>query len=71
MYDDPNTSTATHIPRLLKAEEVADATGLSKARVYELVRLDMLPAVRLGRSVRFRADQLDQWMQAGGTREAA
>jgi excisionase family DNA binding protein len=53
------------LPRLLKAEEVAEATGLSLPRVYELVRAGVLPAVRLGRSVRFHPDVLQNFLEGG------
>lgn len=59
-------TTAT-VPRLLTAREVAEALGLPKWRVYQLARDEGLPAVRLGRSLRFDADALAEWLQAGGT----
>ena len=58
----------THeLPRLLTAEEVAAATGLPLARVYELARDGSMPCVRLGRAVRFSAPALCQWIENGGT----
>lgn len=45
------TATAAPAPplvRLLTAEEVADALGVSKERVWQLTREGKLPAVRLG-----------------------
>ena len=47
--------SARYLPRLLTAAEVAGQTGLSAARVYELVRAGQIPHVRLGRAVRFSA----------------
>ena len=44
------------VPRLLSARHVAEQTGLSLYRVYELARLGILPHKRLGRSVVFTAD---------------
>ncbi len=35
-------------------------------RVYALVREGLLPHVRLGRQIRFDADQLDEWKRNGG-----
>lgn len=59
-------TTAT-LPRLLTAREVSEALGLPKWRVYQLARDEGLPAVRLGRSLRFDADALAAWIEAGGT----
>lgn len=52
--------------RLYRAEEVAPFLDVSCARVYELVRLGILPSVRLGRQVRFDAVAIGQWIAAGG-----
>lgn len=60
----------TQLPRLLRAEDVAEATGLTKARIYELVRRNEIPAVRVGRSVRFSEAALLEWLRTGGTRAA-
>lgn len=61
----------TSLPRLLTADEVADATGLPKARVYELARDGDMPSVRLGRAVRFSETALLAWIEAGGTQQEA
>lgn len=45
------TATAAPAPplvRLLTADEVADALGVTKERVWQLTREGKLPAVRLG-----------------------
>lgn len=55
------------LPRLLTAREVADRTGIPLSRIYELVRLEKLPHVRLGRAVRFSAEAVREWLDAGGT----
>ena len=54
------------LPRLLTAREVADALGVSEARVYELARMGLLPATRLGRQVRFNARAVAEWIESGG-----
>lgn len=51
---------------LLKVEDVASILNVKSFRVYELIRLGLLPAVRLGRQVRVDTDQLDSWIAAGG-----
>lgn len=62
--------TDARLPRLLTAEAVAEATGLSRARVYELARNGEMPAVRLGRAVRFAESALLSWISRGGTTSA-
>ena len=57
------------LPRLITAAELAASLGLSVARIYELVREQGLPAVRLGRSLRFDPEAVSEWLRSGGTRE--
>ena len=45
-------------PKLLRMKDVAQMLGISKSYAYELTRRGQLPAVRLGRSVRVRPDDL-------------
>lgn len=52
--------------RLLTAAEAAEILAVTPARVYELVRQDVLPHVRLGRQVRIDPDRLEEWIAAGG-----
>lgn len=60
-------SEESTLPKLLTAAEVSAATGISKFRLYALVRLELMPAIRLGRSVRFDPRRLAEWLDAGGT----
>lgn len=48
--------------RLLKANEVAEALQVPKPRVYELARQQLLPAVRIGRQIRFRPEAIETWL---------
>ncbi|MGD1149134.1 MAG: helix-turn-helix domain-containing protein [Thermoanaerobaculaceae bacterium] len=52
--------------QLLRVEKVAELLDTSTARVYELIRLRLLPAVRLGRQVRVAQEALDEWVRNGG-----
>ena len=38
--------------KFLTVNEIAETMGLSTGRVYEAIRLGLLPAVRIGRQVR-------------------
>jgi excisionase family DNA binding protein len=48
--------------RLLRPKEAAEILQLSQVQVYRLVRQGELPAVIIGKSVRFRADQLSDFV---------
>jgi excisionase family DNA binding protein len=50
--------------RLLTAGEVAESLQVPKPRVYELARQRMLPAIRIGRQIRFREQALETWLAA-------
>ena len=55
--------------RLVRVEDAAGALGVSTQRIYEMIRVGILPpgvAVRLGRQVRIDAGQLAAWLKAGG-----
>lgn len=52
--------------RLLTVKEVADVLRVTPARVYEMGRLRVLPAVRLGRTVRFDEAELQKFIVGGG-----
>lgn len=49
--------------RLIRAEEVANALGISRLRVYQLARVGELPSVRLGtKSIRFDPEAVEAWV---------
>jgi excisionase family DNA binding protein len=50
--------------RLLTAEEVAERLRVTKSFVYDQARAGNLPHVRVGRYVRFHADDIDAWINA-------
>jgi len=55
------------LPRLLTVREVArPILQVSESRVFELVRLKILPAVKLGRQVRIHPAALSQFIENGG-----
>ncbi len=47
--------------RLLTAEEVGQRLGMSAWSVYELAKRRQIPHMRIGRRMRFRQADLDQW----------
>jgi excisionase family DNA binding protein len=58
--------------RLLTAKEAARALNVPLSRVYELVRLGILPCVRIGeRQIRFDELALREWAAKGGSTQQA
>jgi excisionase family DNA binding protein len=51
------------VDRLLTAPEVAGRLRLATHSVYALVRRDEIPHLRLGRTVRFRPEAVDEWLR--------
>ena len=63
-----STSTASvPLSPLVNAKDISAELGLPLPRVYELVRERQMPAVRLGRALRFDRDQVRAWLAEGGT----
>ena len=52
---------------LLSADQVAARLGLHPDQVYYHARKGQIPSVRIGRSVWFVEDQIDRWLETGGT----
>jgi excisionase family DNA binding protein len=53
---------------LLTARQVADLLGVSTETVLRWTRRGDLPAIRLpGGAIRFREDELDEWLVARAT----
>lgn len=53
---------------LMIADEVAELLRIDKQRVYELVRANQIPFIRLGdRQYRFSAQAIENFLTGGGT----
>ena len=53
-------------PLLLNAIEVADLCGLSPKSIRRLARSGVLPqGLRIGRSVRWRREEIENWVSGG------
>ena len=57
---------STELKKLETAEFVAPMLGLSKQALYEAVRRELLPSVKIGRRIRFNLDELADWVSRGG-----
>ena len=51
---------------LLDMDETSAMLGVGKPRAYELVRLGILPHVRLGRQIRVSRKALEEFIVQGG-----
>ena len=56
--------------RWVGVEDVAKHLGVNKASVYRWIEKMGLPAHRVGRLFRFKISEVDDWVRAGGAREA-
>ena len=50
---------------IMTVQEVAQYLRLSRAKVYRLAKAGKIPAMRIGRSWRFRKDMIDDWFRQG------
>ena len=48
---------------LLKPSEVAEALGIGRSLIYELIAQGQIPSVRLGRCIRVPAEALKRWLE--------
>lgn len=53
---------------LLMVGDVAERLRTTPRAVYDMVQAGLLPAVRVGRFVRFQPRSLSQWIEQGGAR---
>jgi excisionase family DNA binding protein len=56
-----NIDVAEPFPAILTVHELALYLRLSEAMIYRLARAKKLPFVRIGKSMRFQKDQIDEW----------
>ncbi|RPJ25449.1 MAG: DNA-binding protein [Chloroflexi bacterium] len=54
--------TTKNNPLILTVHDVAEYLRMSEAKVYRLAKEQQLPAVRIGKTWRFRKDLLDEWL---------
>ena len=56
--------------QILVAEEVAELLRVDKQRIYELVRTNQIPFIRLGeRQYRFSAQAIENFLRGSGTQK--
>jgi len=60
------TSVSPQLPPMLTADEASTMLRVRKPQLYALARDGIVPAVRIGRAIRFNRDQLRAWIESGG-----
>jgi excisionase family DNA binding protein len=48
---------------LLKPEQAAELLAVRTSWIYEAVRTNRLPCLRIGRHIRFTREMLEQWLR--------
>jgi len=56
-------TTETPQPMLLNISQVARALGLSRGKVYQLIRQEKLPVIPFGRAKRVLPASLQDWLK--------
>ncbi len=59
----PQVQTIPSQPMALTITQVAQALGLSRSKVYQLIYQEGLPTVRFGRALRVRHAALLHWLE--------
>jgi excisionase family DNA binding protein len=59
----PATLQPSLQPQLLSIPEVARALSIGQTKVYDLIKTDGLPTIKLGRMTRISVASLQQWIQ--------
>ena len=66
LQDLRRNESSQHAPRYLRIREVEKRTGFRPGYIYQLHAQGKIPSQKVGRSLRFREDLLEQWISAGG-----
>jgi len=64
--DDRSACAWTHADRWLSVDEICKYLGIGKDTVYKWINKHGMPAHRMGRLWKFKKDQVDAWVEAGG-----
>ncbi len=55
--------------KLMTADEVANVLGVSRSKVYEMMRLKEIPTVTIGKNVRISVEDLNEYISNHKTYE--
>jgi len=57
--------------RWLSVDEICKYLGVSSDTIYRWIDRFSMPAHRMGRPWKFKKDEVDEWVKAGGASELA
>ena len=55
--------------RWLSVDDICDYLGVKRDTVYKWINEKSMPAHRMGRLWKFKKEQVDAWVEAGGAAE--
>lgn len=58
-----------NIDRWLSINEISEHLGVSKDTIYKWIDKNEMPAHRMGKLWKFKKEQVDAWIEAGGASE--
>ena len=58
-----SSATIIQPEKLLDAHDVAELTGMTTDYIYALARRGAIPAIRLGKYIRFRPSAIADWCE--------
>ena len=61
--DDSPPTPVPNQRRLLNAEDIAEILAMRVDYVYALTRRDAIPHLRFGRTLRFRVEAIEAWLE--------
>ena len=61
-----NSKVAELEDRWLSVDEISQYLGVSSDTIYRWIDKQAMPAHRMGRLWKFKKDQVDAWIEAGG-----
>jgi excisionase family DNA binding protein len=56
--------------RWLSVDDICDYLGVKRDTVYKWINEKSMPAHRVGRLWKFKKEQVDAWVEAGGAAES-
>ena len=62
LQDDTRYSNYNDIPLFLDANEIVKVLGLSRSSVYEMLRADSFPAIKIGGKKLVRKEKFFAWL---------
>jgi len=51
------------VQRLLKVQDVAEILNIGRSKAYQLIQLEDIPSVRIGKAVRVHPGDLEEYIQ--------